>query len=79
MVVINSILGNGVDGPLFTDDLVIYITTRNQRVAARALQIVTNKLFAWAAERGLIFSTSKMINIVFRKKKKETRNQWKSH
>ena len=49
LVAINRILGelgNGVDGSLFADDLVIYITTRNQRMAARALQGVTNKLDA---------------------------------
>ena len=31
---------------LFTDDLAIYIITRNQRVATRPLQGVTNKLDA---------------------------------
>ena len=39
-VTINGILGelgNVVDGSLFADDLVMYITTRNQKVAARAL------------------------------------------
>ena len=43
LVAINGILGelgNGVDGSLFADDLAIYITTRNQRVAARAFQEV---------------------------------------
>ena len=41
LVAINGILrevGDGVDGSLFADDLAIYITTRNQRVAIRALQ-----------------------------------------
>ena len=41
LVAINGILGelgNGVDWSLFADDLTIYITTRNQRVATRALQ-----------------------------------------
>ena len=59
LVAINGILGelgNGVDGSLFAHDLTIYITTRSQRVAFRALQGVTNKLEAWAAERDLTFS-----------------------
>ena len=54
LVAINGILGklgNGVDGSLFADDLSIYITIRNQRVASRALQGVINKLNAWAADR----------------------------
>ena len=54
LVAINSIfreLGNEVNGSLFTDDLAIYITTRNQRVATVALQTTTNKLDAWSAER----------------------------
>ena len=40
LVAVNSILGelgNGVDGSLFADDLVIYITTKNQRVISRSL------------------------------------------
>ena len=32
------------------DDLDIYITIRNQKVAARAMQEITNKLDAWAAD-----------------------------
>ena len=50
---INSILeelGDAVDGSLLADDLVIFIT-RNQRVATKALQEVTNKLDAWTVER----------------------------
>ena len=46
LVAINEILGelgNGVDGSLFADDLAIYIITRSQIVASRALQGVTNK------------------------------------
>ena len=39
-------LGNGIDRSLFVDDLEMYITTRNQRVACRVLQGVTNKLDA---------------------------------
>ena len=41
LVVINGILGelgNEVDGSLFADNLVVYITTKNQRVATKALQ-----------------------------------------
>ena len=44
LVAINGILGelgNGVDGSLFADDLAIYITTKNQKVAARALKGVS--------------------------------------
>ena len=37
-------LENGVNGSLLADYLAIYITTRNQRVASRALREVTNKL-----------------------------------
>ena len=43
LVAINSILeemGNGVDASRFEDDLAIYIITKNQRVASRALQEV---------------------------------------
>ena len=53
LVAINGILGelgNGVDGSLFADDPAIYITTKNQRVATRALQGVTNRLEVWAAK-----------------------------
>ena len=49
LVVINGILGelgNEVDGSLFADDMAINITERNQRVASRAFQGVTNKLDA---------------------------------
>ena len=62
-------LGNVAEGSLFADDLAIYIT-RNQRVAARALQRLTNKLDAWAAERGLIFSPNKTASMVFRMRRK---------
>ena len=37
-------------------------------MAATALQGVTSKLDAWAAKRRLMFSTSKIINLVFIKK-----------
>ena len=50
LVAINGILGelrNRVAGSLFIDNLTIYITTRNQRVASRALREVTKKLDAW--------------------------------
>ena len=66
LVAINSILlelGNAVDVSLFADDLAIYITIRNQRVATRALQGVTNKLDAWAVERGLTFSPNSKYDI----------------
>ena len=49
LVAINGImgeLGNGVDESLFADDLVIYITARNQRVAYNLLLGVTSKLDA---------------------------------
>ena len=39
--------------------------------ASRALQGVTNKLDAWAAERGLTFSPSKIVSMTFRKRNKE--------
>ena len=74
LLIIYSILGelgNWVNGSLFSYDLAIYITTRNQRVAARALQGVSNKLDAWAAERGLTFSPNKTASMVFKKKNKE--------
>ena len=44
------------------DNLAVYITTRNHRVVARALQGITNKLDSWAAERGPTFSISKTVN-----------------
>ena len=40
-------------------------------MAARALQGVTNKLDAWAAERGLKFSPNKTVSMVFRKRYEE--------
>ena len=69
LVVINGILGeleNGVDGSFFADEIAIYITTRNKKVAARALQGNTNKLDAWAVEKSLTFSTNKTVNMVYR-------------
>ena len=75
LVVINIMLGelgNGVDEPLVVDDLVIYITARYRRVAARALHGVTNKLDAWAAERSLTFSPNKTVSVIFRKKNEES-------
>ena len=74
LVAINGILGelgNRVDGSLFAEDLAIYITTRNQRVTARALQGVTNNLDTWAAERGLKFFPSKTVSKTFRKENDE--------
>ena len=73
LVAINGILGelrNIVDGSLFVDDMAIYLTTRNQRVAVRALQGVTKKLDAWAAERGLAFTPNKAVSMIFRKRRK---------
>ena len=73
LMAINGILGelgNGMDHSLFANDLAIYITTKNQKVATRALQGVTNRLKAWAAERGLTFSTRKTISMTFRKRRK---------
>ena len=62
---------NGKNGSIFADDLAIYIITRSLRVAARALQVVTNKLDAWAAERGKTFSPSKAVSMIFRKRNEE--------
>ena len=59
-----------MDESFFADDLAVYITTRNQRVASRALQEVNNKLDAWTVKRGLTFSTSKIGNMVFIKRRK---------
>ena len=39
-------LENGVKESLFADNLVVYVTTRNQRVVTRAWQGVINKLNA---------------------------------
>ena len=64
-------LGNGVDGSLFADNLTIYITTKNQRVAARALQGVTNKLDAWAVEKALTFFPNKTVSTKCRKRNEE--------
>ena len=71
LVAINGILGelgNGVNGSHFADDLVIYITTRNQKVAARGLQGMTNKLDTWAGGRDLTFPPNKTVSMIFRKK-----------
>ena len=70
LMAINSILGeleNAVNRSLFADDL----ATRNQRMTIRELQGVTNKLYAWTVERGLAFSISKIISMIFRKKNKK--------
>ena len=37
----------------------------------RALQVVTNKLDAWAVERGLTFSPTKTVNKIFGKRNEE--------
>ena len=74
IVTINSILGelgNGLDGSLFADDLEIYITIRNQRVATKVLQGVTDKLDVWTALRGLTFSPNKTVSMTFRKRNEE--------
>ena len=60
-----------MDGSLFADDLAIYITTRSKTVASRALQGVTNKLDARAAEKDLTFSSSKTVSMTFKKRKEE--------
>ena len=57
-----------MDGSLFVDDLAIYIITKNQRVTARALQRVINKLDTWAAKRGLSISFSKTVSMIFKKR-----------
>ena len=61
-------LGKEVDGSLFADDLAIYITARNQRVAFKALQGVTNMLDAGATEWRLTFSFNKTVSMKFRRK-----------
>ena len=69
LVAINSILeelGNGLDKSIFADNLTMYITTRNQKVATRVM-----KVRCMTVERGLIFSTSITVNIIFRKRNKE--------
>ena len=38
---------------------------------SRALQEMTNKLDAWAADRGLTFSPSKAVSMTFRKRNEE--------
>ena len=73
LLTINCILGelgNGVDGSLFADDVAIYITIRSQRMAARALQGVSNKLDTWAAEWGLTFFPNKTVGMLFRNRSK---------
>ena len=61
--------GKWMDRLLFEDDLAIYITAINQRAVNRALQGVINKLDVWAVERILNFSTSKIGNKIYRKRK----------
>ena len=68
LMAINGILGelgNGEDWSLFADVLAIYITTRSQRVASRALQGVTNMLDAWK------HPTCKTVSMTFRKRRKK--------
>ena len=48
-------------------------------VAARALQRVTNKLYALAAQRELTFSTSKTVNMIFKKRTNENHTKKYNH
>ena len=66
-------LGNGVKGSLYTDNLAVYIITRNWKIATRVLQ-TTNKIDVWASQRGLLFSPSKTVTMALRKMKQK-RNQ----
>ena len=59
-----------MNGSIFPDDLAIYITTRNQRIATRALKGVNNELDEWAVESGITFFSKKPINMIFIKKQK---------
>ena len=60
-----------MDVSLFADDLPIYMPTRNQKIGARALQGVTNKLDAWAAVVARHFPPNKTVSIIFRKRNDE--------
>ena len=60
-----------MDVSLFADDLPIYMPTRNQKIGARALQGVTNKLDAWAAVVARHFPPNKTVSIIFRKRNEE--------
>lgn len=60
-------LGNGVDGSLFADDLAIYTTAKKPKRGTRVLE-------TWVAERGLKFSITKTLSMVFRKGKREKIN-----
>ena len=57
-----------MDGLPFSKKLVIYIKTRNQKVTSKALQEVINKLDVGAVERRITLSTSKTVDIIFRKR-----------
>ena len=50
-----------MDRSLSSDDLAIYITTRNQSVISRALEGVINKLDVWAIEK-------KAVSMIFMKR-----------
>ena len=69
LVAINDFLGKlgrGVDGLLNVNVQTIY-TTSNLMLATRASQKI-KKLDAWAAERGLLFSPSKIMSMKRRKR-----------
>ena len=76
LVAINVILeklGNGLKGPLFTDDLAIYIYYNNKPKSGNkstADYHQQNRYMSGSKERTNL-STSKTINIVFRKKGKK--------
>ena len=61
---------NGISGEL-GNRVMDHSLQRNQRVETRVLQGVTNKLDAWAAERGLTFFPNKTVSIIFRKRNEE--------
>ena len=64
-----------VQSQLLETNKEIMIIVKNQRVAKKALQGITNKLGVWAAERNLSFSPIKNSNHDFQKKRK--RNQYR--
>ena len=60
-----------MEGSLIADDPAIHTSIRNQTVATRALQEVTNMLDTWTVERELTFSPSKAVNIIFKKRREK--------
>ena len=63
-------LPSNINGSLYADDLMIYITTRTTRNAARQMQQGINEVNRFVTSKGLNISETKTAVIVFKKRNK---------